>query len=283
MSERQVLKQQIFTGERALYQALDLDINNCTFMDGESPLKESKDITVENSMFKWRYPLWYSANIDIRNCMFFEGVRAGFWYTQNLKISGSTIDSPKNIRRCRDIELTDVSFTNGPETLWFCDDIRMKNVYARGDYFAMNCSNIKADGLELVGKYSFDDVKNVEIHDSRLMTKDAFWNSENVTVYDSFISAEYLGWNSKNLTFINCTIESLQGLCYVENLVMRNCRTLNTTLAFEYSTCDVEVKGHIDSIKNPKGGVIRADSIGEVIMEDNRVDTSNTIIETGKV
>jgi hypothetical protein len=196
---------------------------------------------------------------------------------------GSTIDSPKNIRRCRDIELTDVSFTNGPETLWFCDDIRMKNVYARGDYFAMNCSNIKADRLELVGKYSFDDVKNVEIHDSRLMTKDAFWNSENVTVYDSFISAEYLGWNSKNLTFINCTIESLQGLCYVENLVMRNCRTLNTTLAFEYSTCDVEVKGHIDSIKNPKGGVIRADSIGEVIMEDNRVDTSNTIIETGKV
>ena len=42
---------------------------------------------------------------------------------------------------------------------------------------------------------------------------------KNVTVYDSFITGEYLGWNAKNLTLINCTIESLQGLCYIDNLV----------------------------------------------------------------
>ena len=101
------------------------------------------------------------------------------------------------------------------ETLWNCDQIRMDQVSAKGDYFAMNSSNLYIDGFELVGNYSFDGVKNAEIHHARLLSKDAFWNSENVTVYDSFISGEYLGWNAKNLTLINCTIESSQGMCYI--------------------------------------------------------------------
>ena len=62
-----------------------------------------------------------------------------------------------------------------------------------------------------------------------------------MTVYDSTIIGEYLAWNSKNVTFINCTIESLQGLCYIENLKMINCTLMNTTLAFEYcENIDVE-------------------------------------------
>lgn len=118
----------------------------------------------------------------------------------------------------------------------------------------------------------------MEIHDSRLLSKDAFWNSENVTVYDSFISGEYLGWNAKNLTLVNCTIESLQGMCYIENLVMKNCRLLNTTLAFEYSTVDAEIIGKVDSVLNPTGGVIRADEIGDLTIEADKVDPSKTKI-----
>lgn len=53
------------------------------------------------------------------------------------------------------------------------------------------------------------------------LSKDAFWNSENVTVYDPFILGEYLGWNAKNLTLVNCTIESLQGMCCIDNLVIK--------------------------------------------------------------
>lgn len=61
---------------------------------------------------------------------------------------------------------------------------------------------------------------------------------------------------------------------------MKNCQLVNTTLAFEYSTVDVDVKNHIDSVKNPAGGVIRAESIGELIMELDKVDVSNIKIET---
>ena len=97
-------------------------------------------------------------------------------------------------------------------------------------------------------------------------------------MYDSFISGEYLGWNAQNLTLINCTVESLQGMCYVDGLTLRNCRLLNTTLAFEYSTVQAELVGYADSIKNPSGGTITADGIGELILERDRIDPAKTQI-----
>ena len=87
-----------------------------------------------------------------------------------------------------------------------------------------------------------------------------------------------MGWNSNNLTLINCTIESLQGMCYIQNLVMKNCRLLNTTLAFEYSTVDAQIDSRIDSVMNPASGTIKAESIGELIMQQDRIDPSKTRI-----
>ncbi len=142
----------------------------------------------------------------------------------------------------------------------------------------MNCENIEINDFTLYGNYSFDGVKNAEIHNAKLITKDAFWNSENVTVYNSFISGEYLGWNAKNLTLINCTVESLQGMCYIENLVMKNCKLINTTLAFEYSSVDAEIDSHIDSVMNPSSGTITANSIGELVLEKDKVDVTKTKI-----
>ena len=67
-------------------------------------------------------------------------------------------------------------------------------------------------------------------------------------------------------------------MCYIDHLVMKNCKLLNTTLAFEYSTVDAEITGKIDSVMNPSSGVIRADSIDELIVEKDKVDPSKTKI-----
>ena len=154
----------------------------------------------------------------------------------------------------------------------------LDHVDAKGDYFGMNCQDLVLKNFRLVGNYSFDGVKNMEVHNATMLSKDAFWNSENVTVYDSFISGEYLGWNAKNLTLVNCTIESLQGMCYIDNLVMKNCKLINTTLAFEYSSVDAKIHGTIDSVLNPSSGVIRADEIKELTVEKDKVDPSKTKI-----
>lgn len=272
------IRQEFLTGERALFHGQDLAIYDTTFADGESPLKESRNIYLEGSLFQWKYPLWYSRDIRLKDCTLFEMARAGIWYTHNLEMENTLVEAPKNFRRATGLRIRQVSFPNAAETLWSCQDVTMEHVTARGDYFAMNSSDMKISDFELVGNYSFDGVKNVEIDRARMISKDAFWNSENVTVRNALISGEYLGWNAKNLTLIDCTIESLQGMCYIDNLVMKNCKLLNTTLAFEYSTVDAQISNRVDSVMNPSGGTIRAKEIKTLIMEKDRVDVNKTKI-----
>lgn len=277
---KNTIEQQLLTGERALFDTHDLTLRYCTFADGESPLKESSSIALFHSLFKWKYPLWYSRNITLENCTLFEMARAGIWYTENISLKDCTIEAPKAFRRTSGITLTNVTMPNAGETLWNCNSIKMENVTAKGDYFAMNSQNITVDGFHLTGNYSFDGCRNIEIRNARMLSKDAFWNCENVTVYDSFISGEYLGWNSKNITLVNCTIESTQGMCYLENIVLKNCRLLNTDLAFEYATVNATVLGSIDSVKNPCSGRIEADRIGEIIFDDPDIKRESTAIRT---
>lgn len=277
MKEHEILGGR-FTGERALFHAKDLSIKDAIFDDGESPLKESQNIELLGCMFKWKYPLWYCKHIVAKDCKWFDMARAGVWYTDDLYVENAMIEAPKNFRRCKDIVLKNVDFFHAEETLWNCNHVKLMNVTAKGDYFAMNSNDMYISDFKLDGNYSFDGCRNVEIHNATLLSKDAFWNSENITVYDSFISGEYLGWNAKNLTLINCTIESLQGMCYIDNLVMKNCKLLNTTLAFEYSSVEAEIASGIDSVMNPTSGTIKAEYIKELIMEKDKVDITKTNI-----
>lgn len=260
------IRQEYLTGERALFMSKDLAVFDSVFADGESPLKESENIELYDSLFRWKYPLWYCNHVRAERCTWFDMARAGVWYTNDISVTDTIIEAPKNFRRCDGVTLKNVNFPNAEETLWNCQNVTLDHVTATGDYFAMNCKNMKLDHFELIGNYSFDGVQNMEIRNARLLSKDAFWNTDNVTVYDSFISGEYLGWNAKNLTLINCTIESLQGMCYIDNLVMKNCKLINTTLAFEYSTVDAEIVSNITSVMNPSGGTITADHIVELIL-----------------
>lgn len=275
------IQQQLLTGERALFQSKDLQISYCTFADGESPLKESSGLKIDHTLFKWKYPLWYCQDVTIEDSTLFAMARAGIWYTEKLTMKNTVIEAPKTLRRVKQLVLEHVNIPNAEETLWHCEQAVLQDVTAKGDCFGMNCSDLQIKGLQLTGKYSFDGCRNVEMHDSTLITKDAFWNCDNITVYNSLICGEYLGWNSRNLTFVNCTIESLQGLCYIENLVMKNCRLLNTNLAFEYSTVDAQIDSVIDSVKNPKGGKIIAKGIGEVILEADKINPADTQIICG--
>lgn len=268
-----------YLGERPLFASHGVKIYDTIFDEGESPLKESSDIELYNSMFKWKYPLWYCENVYAKTTTWFTMARAGVWYTKNITVEDCAIEAPKNFRRCDGVTLRRVSFPDASETLWSCKNVTLDNVTAKGTYFAMNSENMTVDGLTLYGDYSFDGAKNVTVTNSHLLSKDSFWNSENVTVKNTFISGEYLGWNAKDLTLEDCTIESLQGLCYIRGLTMKNCKLINTTLAFEYSTdIDADIEGNIDSVINPSSGTIRADRIDELIIESDRVDPSKTKI-----
>ncbi|MBQ4257160.1 MAG: DUF3737 family protein [Oscillospiraceae bacterium] len=273
-----LINDKLFDGERALYKCRDTEISGCVFETGESPLKSSQGIKLDNVVFRGKYPLWYAADMQVNNSLIEEGARAGIWYTDNISIRDTLIEAPKSIRRCKGVYLDNVTLSGADETLWECSDIKLSNVRVRGDYLCMNSSDIEVEGLDLSGKYCFDGVQNVTVRNSRFLGRDTFWNSRNVTVYDSFISGAYIGWNSEDITFVNCTIESLQGMCYMTNLKMENCRLINTTLAFEYSTVYADLRGNVSSIINPTGGRIEADHIDTLIMDKDMVDITKTEI-----
>ncbi|MBD5131056.1 MAG: DUF3737 family protein [Clostridiales bacterium] len=268
-----------YTGERAVFRGRDLDFCECLFDDGESPLKESENIKLTDCTFGWKYPLWYSKDVEAEDCLWQDTARAGVWYTENIVIRNTKVLAPKNFRRCKDIILENIELPNAQETLWACEDVELNNVKVSGNYFGMNCSRVTVDNLDLDGDYGFDGARDIVIRNSSLKTKDAFWNCENVTVINSTIVGEYFGWNSKNITLINCEIESLQGFCYIEGLKLVNCKLGNTTLSFEYcKNIDADIVGTVDSVKNPISGVIVADGIGELILEEDKVDPKKTKI-----
>ena len=278
------IENEVLTGERALFQANGLEIEDTIFADGESALKHGENIHAVNTMYKWKYPFWYAKNVNIKDSTFFEMARSGLWYGENINIKDTMIEAPKEFRRCDGVNLKNVSIPNANETFWMCKNIRLENVVAKGTYFGLNSENVYLDRLNLYGDYCFDGGKNIEVHNCKLLSKDSFWNTENVVIYDSFIVGEYFGWNSKNITLINCTVESLQGFCYIENLVMKNCKLVNTALAFEFSTVDVEVTSKIDSVFNPKSGVIKAKEIGTLIIDNENINPDDTkIIVEGEV
>ena len=267
-----------FTEERALFGSEDIVLDGCVFEAGESPLKESRNIRASECLFRYKYPFWYCDGISLDRVTFFDMARAGVWYTRNFRMSNAIVEAPKNFRRCERISLSNVMLPHAQETLWNCREVTLERVKANGAYFAMGSRDLKIRDLDLIGDYSFDGVQNMEITDSHLASKDAFWNTENVTVKNSFITGEYLGWNAKNLTLIDCTVESLQGMCYVDHLVMKNCRLINTTLAFEYSDVEADIRGSVESVFDPGSGSIRADRIGYLVIDKDRIDPSRTKI-----
>ena len=268
-----------YEGERALFKTEDAIIDGCTFQNGESPLKESRNLKLSNVTFKYKYPLWYCNNVEVNDTHFIEQSKSGIWYTNRATFNNCVIEVTKEFRRCNGITITNTTFLDAKETLWKCKNIKMDNVKAKGDYFLMNSENIQINNLHLDGNYFVDGSTNIIIRNSYLNSKDAFWNCTNVTVYDSTIIGEYFGWNSTNVTLINCHIESLQGFCYMQNLKLVNCTLKDTSLAFEYSTVEADINSTIDSVKNPISGTISCLGIDELITDDCDISKTKIIIK----
>jgi hypothetical protein len=125
-------------GERTLFHGEGLDISHSVFRDGESPLKESRDVKLHDSSFEWKYPLWYTRQAEVRGGELLDTARSGIWYTHGIAMTDTLIAAPKTFRRSSDITLDHVSMPNAQETLWTCEHVAMSDVQANGDYFGMN-------------------------------------------------------------------------------------------------------------------------------------------------
>lgn len=280
---RTVIENQQFDEERALYNLQNADVKNCVFAgpaDGESVLKESRDVNLTDCTFSLRYPLWHVKKFTMEHSSMDELTRAAIWYASDGVIRSSTLGGIKAVRECEQISLEDCHIVS-QEFGWKSEGITLKDSDIEAEYLFFDSRNVKLERVTMKGKYSFQYMKNLEITDCVLDTKDAFWHSENVTVRNSVVKGEYLAWFSDGLTLIDCKIIGTQPLCYCKNLKLINCTMEDTDLSFEYSEVEADVKGHVISIKNPKAGIITVDSVGEIIKEAPVMECLGEIVVRG--
>lgn len=266
--------------ERALYAIENAEVENCVFdgpADGESALKESRDIRVKNCDFNLRYPFWHVHRATIEACRMPDTCRAALWYDEDIRIQNCDMNGIKALRECDRIQI-EASRIASPEFGWRCRGVKIKDCDLESEYPFFETRDMEIDNLRLSGKYSFQYVENVVIKNSVLDTKDAFWHGKQVTVMDSVIKGEYLAWYSEGLHLIRCKIIGTQPLCYCKDLVLEDCEMVDTDLSFEYSQVQATIKGGIVSVKNPVSGSIEADEIGEVILDEHQRPGSHCVI-----
>ncbi len=265
-----VIENQTFDMERALYGSNGVLVRNCSFdgpADGESALKEGRDIEAEHCFFNLRYPFWHDHGLKITDSEMTEKCRAALWYSDHVEITDCRLHGIKALRECSDVLIRNCDIIS-PEFGWSVRGIRMEDTTAVSEYFMMRSENLTFRGVSFKGKYSFQYIKNAVFENCIFDTKDAFWHGENVTVRDSIVKGEYLAWYSDGLTLVNCKIIGTQPLCYCKNLKLINCEMIDTDLAFEKSEVEAIITTKVDSIKNPLSGRIQVPELGELIMDD---------------
>ena len=275
-----IIEKQQFDEERALYNLTDGTVNDCLFAgpaDGESVLKEARNVQLNNCSFSLRYPLWHVSGFNMHRCSMDEKTRAAIWYAENGKITDSNLCGIKAVRECKNIAIRGCTI-DSQEFGWKCDNISLEDSSIRSEYLFFDSRNVKLSNVKMQGKYSFQYMENLEIRNCNLDTKDAFWHSKNVTVVDSVVKGEYLGWFSEGLTLINCHIIGTQPLCYCKDLKLENCTMEGTDLSFEYSDVQATVNGHVDSIKNVRSGEVVVDSVGEIIEGDAVMECTGRVV-----
>ena len=120
---------QTFDQERALYNLKDTQVIDCIFAgpaDGESALKESRDVALKNCRFSLRYPLWHSKKFLMEDSSMDELTRAAIWYASDGTIQNSILGGIKCLRECDRMKL-DGCTIHSPEFGWKCRDLEIKN------------------------------------------------------------------------------------------------------------------------------------------------------------
>lgn len=264
-----IIENQTFDHERALYGQSDIKVINCRFegkADGESAFKECRNAEAEGCEFHLRYPFWHDDGLKITKSNMYDTCRAALWYSEHIDISECRLHGIKALRECSDIKIENCDIIS-PEFGWSVDGLTMKSCTLSGEYVFMRSSDLYFADFTLNGKYSFQYIQDATFENCTLNTKDAFWHAKNVYVKNCTVNGEYLAWYSENITFENCTIIGTQPLCYCKGLKLINCEMTDCDLAFEKSEVDATITNDVISIKNVLSGTVKVKSVGEIIRD----------------
>ena len=152
-----IYRNERFGEERALYGVDGAELIECSFdgiEDGESALKEGKNIKCNNVFFNLRYPLWHDSTVLIENSEMTELCRAALWYSKDITVVDSKLNGIKALRECKDISIANSTISSA-EFGWRCSKIDVRGGSISGEYAFFESKNLNLEGVEFSGKYSF--------------------------------------------------------------------------------------------------------------------------------
>ena len=266
----EVIENQKMDEERALYGRNHIRIDHCSFdgpQDGESAIKECKDVMINDCYFNLRYPLWHVCGLTINNSEMTPNCRAALWYSAHVVIDHTQMHGIKACRECHDVTIKNCDI-DSPEFGWSTHGLTMENTTIEGEYLFLRSTDMHITDMKMKGKYSFQYIENVTFENCEFDTKDAFWHGKNVTLKNCVVKGEYLAWYSDHLTLDHCTIIGTQPLCYCSHLTLIECAMIDTDLAFEKSDVNASITTAMVSIKNPYSGHITVPKVEKIIRDD---------------
>lgn len=258
-----------FDGDRSCYCTKKTLVERVVFSAGRSALMHSSDISAIDCEFHGEAFLWNSENVQLNACRIFCNAFNGLWYSKNIEVNGCLFDAEGMFRRTQNITITKSNFSNAGEILWDCEHIEMRGVDISGASYAfMHSKDIVMTDVRLQGKQAFSGCRNMSLSDAYIESDHALRDARDITIFDSVLNGECIGWNSHNIRLVNCILKGAQPFCHASDIRMDNCRLENGEGCFENTSIHAEITGHVRSIVNPLSGVIRADSIQEVILNE---------------
>ena len=99
----EIIQNKTFPRERDLYAARGVWLKNCRFdgaEDGESALKEARNVRLSGCYMNLRYPLWHDNNVRLEDTEMTENCRAALWYTHNVTIAKKHKHRQKTLSHC---------------------------------------------------------------------------------------------------------------------------------------------------------------------------------------
>ena len=131
-----IVENKTFDNERALYGSDGISVINCRFdgeADGESALKESRNIIVQGCYWNLRYPFWHDDSLKIYDTELTDKCRAALWYSQNIEIRNSRLHGIKALRECKNVSILDCSIES-TEFGWFNNGVEMTDAKVKSEY-----------------------------------------------------------------------------------------------------------------------------------------------------
>ena len=163
--ERTILKNRRFDEERALYHLQHGDVEGCDFSgpaDGESVLKEARDIRLKDCRFSLRYPLWHVQGFSMDHSVMDEKTRAAIWYARDGKITRSELCGVKALRECGDVSLRDCRIVS-PEFGWKCGGISLTDSTVESEYlFQQAIQGLLKDRTAVIIAHRLSTIRNAD-------------------------------------------------------------------------------------------------------------------------